>query len=132
MRLHHVAVICKSEENADRFYKDILGLSRAKTSLLHKDFSVQIFGIAEECQYIFYEDEMLAVEVFVVTQTKEKLFSFAHVCLEVENREKFLEKCEEQGVEVKRIAKGDSFVVFLFDFDGNLFEIKESSSQAPN
>ncbi len=126
MELHHVAVVCRSEEFADRFYAGILGLRRIKASLLKKELTELIFGITRECRIILYGNEMLSVEVFVTGQVQEKSASFEHICLAVKDREGLLSKCREAGLTVKEVPKGDTLVTFLTDFDGNLFEIKGS------
>ncbi|MCP4666222.1 MAG: hypothetical protein GY849_07635 [Deltaproteobacteria bacterium] len=124
MQLHHVAVVCRSEELADRFYGGILGLKRIKSSLLQKELAGLIFDMALECPFMLYGNETLFVEVFVPGRVQEKLASFEHMCLEVEDREKLLSKCRAAGLRVKEIPKGDSLLTFIADFDGNLFEIK--------
>ena len=126
MKLHHVAVICSSQENADRFYQVILGLQKIKTSPLSEDLAGQIFDIAQKCQIILYASETFAVEVFVPASFPEKRAPFVHLCLEVEDREQFVGRCQEMALPVKRIEKGDSFLTFVQDYDGNLFEIKET------
>jgi catechol 2,3-dioxygenase-like lactoylglutathione lyase family enzyme len=125
MRMHHAAVVCSSETNADRFYQGILGLQKIKSSILDEALSKQIFGRAHECHIILYGNEYFAIEVFVTTQAQERGHSFEHLCLEVEEREDFLTQCQSSDVEVKRIPKGDSLLAFIEDYDGNLFEVKE-------
>ncbi len=125
MRLHHVAVVCSSQENADRFYEGVLGLQKIKTSPLSEELGGQIFDIAQKCQIILYANETFAVEVFVAASPPEKRVPFVHLCLEVENREDFVERCQEMALPVNQITKGDSLLTFVQDFDGNLFEIKE-------
>jgi catechol 2,3-dioxygenase-like lactoylglutathione lyase family enzyme len=126
MRLHHVAVICSSQENADRFYEGVLGLQKTRTSPLSEELGRQIFNIAQKCQIILYANETFAVEVFVPASFPEKRAPFLHLCLEVENGEAFIGKCQEMALPVKRIEKGDSLLTFVQDYDGNLFEIKET------
>jgi catechol 2,3-dioxygenase-like lactoylglutathione lyase family enzyme len=125
MRLHHVGLVCSSEERADRFYEGILGLTKVKTSELIEDFTEQIFHTPQRCLMIFYGNNELAVEVFVPEEPPASNVPFAHLCLEVEDREAFLEKCQGSGLEVRRIPRGDTFLAFVSDYDGNLFEIKE-------
>jgi catechol 2,3-dioxygenase-like lactoylglutathione lyase family enzyme len=125
MILHHVAVVCRSEELADRFYRGILGLRRMKTSELHSELGERIFGIARECRFALYGNEMSSVEVFVHGEAHEKTASYAHICLEVEDREGLLSKCRSEDLTVKEIPKGDAVLTFIADFDGNLFEIKQ-------
>lgn len=125
MRLHHVAVVCSSQENADRFYGSILGLHKIKASLLSEDFAEAIFHIAQKCTVVAYGNENMVVEVFVPESPPENRAPFVHLCLEVENREEFARKCRDMALSVNRIKKEDSLLVFVADYDGNLFEVKE-------
>jgi catechol 2,3-dioxygenase-like lactoylglutathione lyase family enzyme len=93
--------------------------------MLNEPLTEQIFGRAHECKIILYGNEYFAIEVFVTARAQEKGPSFEHLCLEVEKREDFLAQCQSNGIEVKRIPKGDSLLVFIEDYDGNLFEVKE-------
>ena len=126
MRMNHAAVVCSTQETSDRFYEGILGLKKVKSFLLNSELTEQIFGIARECQIILYADETLAFEVFLDISTPKETHPFMHVCLEVEDRETFLARCHSKGVVVNRVQKGDSLLAFIEDYDGNLFEIKES------
>jgi len=128
MKLHHAAVVCSSEKNADQFYEEILKLKKVKKYILNSDLTEQIFGTPYECQIIFYSDGNLAIEVFIPTSSVEKVPRFVHLCLEVEKREQFLGRCQAMSIAVKRVQRGESFLSFIEDFDGNLFEIKEEST----
>ena len=125
MKLHHVAVVCRSQENADRFYRKILGLPEIKASLLSEDLAEAIFHVAQRCDVITYGNENMVVEVFVPASSAENRAPFVHLCVEVENREQFARKCRDMALTVNRIQKGDALLVFVADYDGNLFEIKE-------
>ncbi|MBW1689890.1 MAG: VOC family protein [Deltaproteobacteria bacterium] len=57
MRLHHVGLVCSSQERADRFYEGILGLVKIKTSELTEDVTEQIFHTSHRCLMIFYGNE---------------------------------------------------------------------------
>jgi catechol 2,3-dioxygenase-like lactoylglutathione lyase family enzyme len=128
MRLHHVGLVCSSQERADRFYEGILGLAKIKTTELTEAITERIFHSAQRCLMIFYEQEGFAVEVFVPEESPLRKATFEHLCLEVAERETFLKTCEENGLEVRRIPRGEAFLAFVADFDGNLFEIKEATS----
>ena len=119
-------MVCRSQENADRFYGGILGLRKIKSFTLSKDLTGQIFEIPRECQIILYGNDNFAAEVFVAHPAPGKVTSLVHLCLEVEDREGFLGKCQAMGLTVKRVPKGDSLLTFVHDYDGNLFEIKEA------
>ena len=125
MKLHHVAVVCRSQENADRFYNKILGLPKIKASLLSEDLAEAIFHVAQRCTVITYGNENMVIEVFVPETSAENRAPFVHLCLEVEDKEQFARKCRDLALTVNRIQKGDSLLVFVSDYDGNLFEVKE-------
>ena len=125
MKLQHVALVCGSEESADRFYRGVLGLMRIKSAVLNKDLAKKIFDTAVESQLILFGNESFAVEVFVPASVAKDKPPYSHVCLEVADRDEFLRKCEAAGLSVSRIPRGDTLLVFMEDFDGNLFEIKE-------
>jgi hypothetical protein len=46
----------------------------------------------------------------------------------VRDLEAFLERALAMGVPVIRAPKGDRWITFVQDFDGNLFEIKETAA----
>jgi catechol 2,3-dioxygenase-like lactoylglutathione lyase family enzyme len=125
MRLHHAALVASSEANADKFYEGILKLRKIKTSILESNLAVRIFEVDVECPMILYGNDDLAIEVFVSERVPSKREPFTHLCLEVEDREEFVTSCRSTGLEIKVIPKGDSYLCFARDFDGNLFEIKE-------
>ena len=127
MRLHHVAVICNSQENVDRFYRNILGLHKIKATSLSEDFAETLFSIAQKCAVVLYGNENMAIEVFVPESPTEKRASFVHLCVEVENREEFARKCQNNNLMVNRVKKADSLLIFVSDYDGNLFEVKEAA-----
>ena len=124
MRLHHVACVCSSLENASRFYEGILGLKKIKTFTLNKELAEQIFDISLECEMITYGNDHVNIEIFVVPHVHKNKAGFGHFCLQVTDREELLTTCESAGLSVKRVPKGDSVVTFITDFDGNVIEIK--------
>ncbi len=124
MRLHHAALVSSSEANADKFYEGTLKLRKIKTSVLKNDLSLKIFEIDVECPMILYGNEDFAIEVFITDRIPNEKLSLRHLCLEVEDRGKFLESCRSNGIEINLFPRGDSQICFVQDFDGNLFEIK--------
>ena len=125
MKLHHIAIVCSSIKRADRFYEGVLGLKKIKSATLDRAFGEQLFGISQECEMILYGNQNVRIEVFVTVLNPKIRMPYHHLCLEVEDRKSFVEKCEEAGLTVKRISKGDYLIIFMEDYDGNLFEIKE-------
>ncbi len=125
MKQHHVAVVCSSRERAEHFYGTILGLSLIKATSIGGELAERIFDTSDECEVIVYGNEHFSIEVFVPETAPPKAGSYAHLCLEVADKKHCADACESQGLDVRRIPRGDDSMVFVRDFDGNLFEIKE-------
>jgi catechol 2,3-dioxygenase-like lactoylglutathione lyase family enzyme len=126
MRIGHIALISSSEEKANRFYKEALGLKELRSTVIPASLSKSLFSIDQEFKVIDFGNEQIKFEVFIGNHEKAfPLRKVDHICLEVEDREAFLEKCVGMGFEVLQVPKGDSLVTFLKDGESNLFEIKE-------
>ena len=124
MFLKHVGLACSQENNADRFYKDLLGLKKSQPKTLSFDLAKAIFNLDAELQIINYMDENLHFEIFITGGAKGNLGNIDHLCLEVSDLAVFVEKCRYLNVAVSQIPKGDKILTFIRDFDGNMFEIK--------
>jgi len=124
MKINHIALIASSEEKADRFYLDLLGLKKAAAKTVEASLSLALFNLNFPLTYISYYHDDLRFEIFILPESQPQL-SPTHVCLEVNDREIFLSKCLGLGLPVKRVIKEGKEIVFIGDFDGRLFEIKE-------
>ncbi len=125
MWLNHVALVCSSEENSDRFYQDVFGLNKVSSKILSSALSKQIFDLDEEYPIINYGKGDLKFEIFISSRKDFVEKNLRHVCLEIEDRNAFIKRCEEMDVEILKVEKGESLLVFVRDYDGNIFEIKE-------
>lgn len=130
MILRHVALTCSSEENSDRFYKDLLGLKKLEPKILPSSLSRTIFNIDNELRMINYTGKAVHFEIFIAKDSKRSANPIAHVAIEIDDQEAFLKKCAELDVNVSQIPRGDRTLIFIRDFDGNLFEIKHKQSNA--
>jgi len=124
MRVKHVGLVCRSESNADRFYRDFLGLEKSERKVLPASVAQPLFGIDSDIASFYYTGAGFQVEVFIRETPGEAPSRIAHACLEVEEPDQFLAQARTLGFAVARQAKGTSFVCFLDDLDGNRFEIK--------
>ena len=124
MDLKHVALTSSSEENADAFYAELLGLTKSDPKTLPGELSKAIFDVDNELVMINYRDENVHFEIFVPGSGGGNSRQIAHTCLRVDDLEVFLEKCRGLNINVRRIPKGDKNLIFIKDFDVNLFEIK--------
>jgi len=128
MILRHVALACSSEKNSDRFYKDLLRLEKLEARSLPSSLSKAIFNVDSPLIMINYHNEEVHFEIFITANSKRGVNPIAHVCIEIDNLETFLRKCDDLKVEVSRVPRGDRILTFIRDFDGNLFEIKHRPS----
>ena len=104
----------------------MLGLEKLNSKTLPADLSKKFFNQETDYQLINYGNDSLKFEVFI-SQRKDLVENpVGHICIEVSNRDSFLKKCISNQVEVVQVPKDESLVVFIKDYDGNLFEIKEA------
>ena len=128
MLLKHVALVCSSEEKSDKFYESLLGLKKVRSKMIPSTLSKQIFNLDSEFKIIDYAVDEIHFEVFISNQKVADDKKIEHICLEVDNLEAFLNKCNDMGVKILQIPKEKGFLTFISDYDGNLFEIKTNRS----
>ena len=128
MLLKHVGLACSSEDKADIFYRDLLGLRKSEPKTLPSDLSNAIFNIDAELPLINYTGENIHFEIFIFDPIDIPPSRITHQCLEVVNMPEFIDKCRVMEVEVALIPKGEKTLTFIKDFDGNLFEITNHES----
>jgi catechol 2,3-dioxygenase-like lactoylglutathione lyase family enzyme len=126
LRIHHVALVCGSEENADRFYRDLLGFEQTRSFMVPGDLARGLFGYEGNIQTLTYLKDDTCFEVFVVDEAHPAT-PLCHVALAVENKSGFLKRCERFQIRIVEVSKGEKTVTMIQDFDGNLFEIKEAA-----
>lgn len=126
MKIHHVALVSRSEENSDRFYRGLLGFEKIRSFTVSAELAGGFFGYDSSLRAMTYVKGEVTFEVFVVKEGATIHPRLHHVGLEVEGRGRFLEKCREMQVEIMEIPKEERIITMIKDFDGNLFEIKES------
>jgi catechol 2,3-dioxygenase-like lactoylglutathione lyase family enzyme len=125
MNLNHIAIACSSFENADKFYAGILGMQKEKEFTVNKELAKKIFNTDCEYNVIVYKNENFKFEVFIDKERSKDKNNIAHICIELNNREELIEKCNKANLRMLKIPKGSSYYLFIYDYDGNLFEVKE-------
>lgn len=125
MKFVHTGLGASSEENADRFFVNILALEKSAPKVLNKEITYAIFGISEELLIINYKNENVHYEILVYNEYRAPEKQIAHSCLQVKDLINIVNKCRKTGLKVVEVPKGTGVVTFISDFDGNLFEIKE-------
>ena len=121
--LKHVALQYSDKKQADIFFSKILGLELKKTFNISNDLSYEIFGIKEEILIVVYKNENTCFEIFITDKKTES--KFEHTCIQINNKEEFIERCKKNGIKPLFVKKGEKILLFIKDFAGNLFEIKE-------
>lgn len=123
MKWIHMGLACRSEANADRFFVTVLELTKSGPKTLSGHVAEGLFGVAADLPMIKYLGDGLQFEVFIDPNREPTNDPIIHACLQVENRDRFLARCECHGVEVIRVPKGEALLTFVRDYDGNLYEI---------
>lgn len=126
MRLGHVALVCRSEPAAARFYGEFLKLTLRDTKTAPAALSRQLFGVDAEIPIANYVGDGIHFEVFFRDDPKDAPGRIAHVCIEVAEPEALFERARAMGVTVLRAPRGDRWVTFVQDEDGNRFEVKRA------
>jgi catechol 2,3-dioxygenase-like lactoylglutathione lyase family enzyme len=121
--LQHIAINYKDKQKADIFFTKVLNLKLLKSSILNPNLAKQIFNIYQQVDVFVYGNNLTIFEVFI-TQ-KEIIHIFDHICIKVNNREEFINKCKKYRLKPYQIDKEEKKLLFVKDFSGNLFEILE-------
>jgi catechol 2,3-dioxygenase-like lactoylglutathione lyase family enzyme len=124
MKALHYGLACSSEDTADRFYEKFLGLKKSEPKNIPAALCQPLFGISSDLTVINYAGGGVHFEIFIHPSPRPSCGSPTHVCLEVETLDTFIERGQAMGVPVIRVAKGDGWITFIQDYDGNLLEIK--------
>ena len=122
--LQHIALEATDSAKAALFFTEILGLTKQKSSTLSAPLGLALFGNDEEVPMEVWSDDTLCLEVFITGKPVSPLYS--HICIGVPSLTAFLEKCIGHEVTIITAKKGDKEIVFIKDFSGNLYEIKEA------
>jgi catechol 2,3-dioxygenase-like lactoylglutathione lyase family enzyme len=118
----HVALQCTDKEKAEIFFNEILGLTLIKTYELSEKLSEDIFEIKKRVNIMVYGNEKTYFEVFL---TEQQIYhSFEHICIEIKDKETFIERCIKNGINPIYVKKGEKTLLFIRDFAHNLYEIK--------
>ncbi len=124
MKLNHVALNIQSEEELIDFYQNILGFYFEYQFNMPTELADTIFEVKKQVNVFLYKREDIHLELFV--HSENTTLSFAHICMEVTDRESIAAKCEQSSypvIRIKRIDKHD--ILFVKDKVGNIFELKE-------
>ena len=106
-----------------------MGLERTEPKTLPRETAEALFGVETDLTMVYYQDENSQFELFIHPHLKSfngARGNVSHDCIQVEDKDGFVEKCEEAGCDVMRVPKGDKVLTFVRDLDGNLFEVQQA------
>ncbi len=124
MKYIHTGLAVSSEEKADRFYCDILGLEKSESRIIDRQIVRTLFGIDHELTMIHYQGGTVDFELFVQKGYKAPERQIAHTCIKVANLSDVLARCLKAGIRVVEVPKKSGNITFISDYDGNFFELK--------
>jgi hypothetical protein len=126
MKVEHIAVGYNSEEEADRFFIELLRLTKVRSKWVSVDLMKEFFGVNKECKFIIYTNNQVSFEVFITNDESKVQDIYTHYCLLVENQEMFLSKASSMGYNVVKVPRrdGDGYYLFIKDLFQNLYEVK--------
>lgn len=121
--LNHVALQCSNKEKAEIFFTKILGISKVKNFTISEGLSESIFGINKRVEVEVYDNGKTRFEVFIGQSNRTP--GYEHICIEVDNKKGFIDRCKKYGREPLIVKKEGKDLLFVRDFSNNLYEIKE-------
>ncbi len=127
MKIEHIAVAYNSEEEADKFFINLLGLKKIRSKDVTSDLMEKFFGVEKEHKFVRYGNQDSNFEVFITNDKSKAKDIFTHFCLVVENRDEFLNKVSSMGYNVVKVQRkdGNGYYLFIKDSFHNLYEIIE-------
>ena len=57
MKIEHIAVGYNSEEEADRFFIDLLGLKKIRSKSVSEDLMMKFFSVKRESKFVVYGNQ---------------------------------------------------------------------------
>lgn len=123
MKLEHIALTINHVDEIWDFYQDVLGMELIRTFTLNCELANTIFKVNHDVSVYLLKKDNLVLEVFI--SAEEKSHSFNHICISVPERELFIQNADGRNYDIVRIHREQNDLIFLSDKSGNIFEIKE-------
>ena len=125
LNLNHVALVCSDRERAHIFYTRILNMALARSFTIDPELAEKIFGISKPIDVDDYQNERFKFEVFIIDEPHRG--KYEHVCIEVPDKHALIERCRANGLEPRVIEDSprNRELLFIEDYSGNVFEVKE-------
>lgn len=123
MLLNHIALSIQNKEELTDFYQSILGFRLEYKYEIDATLSSTLFDIDKPAEVFRYSKDNLHLEFFVATE--KSIPAFAHIGIDVEDREETVKECQKAGYKVTRVVRQEKYdLLFVSDKAGNKFELK--------
>ncbi len=124
MKLNHIALSIQDKEDLIDFYQNILGFSLEYQYEINATLSSTIFDIEKPTEVHRYSKDNLHFEFFITTEKITPVF--AHIGIDVVDRETIADKCNRAGYQVIRVERKEKYdLLFVSDKAGNKLELKD-------
>ncbi len=121
--INHIGLQYPDKTKAEMFFGKVLGLPKQKEFTVPVELSRAVFGLDQSVEVIAYGDDNFKFEIFITGDQKVK--NYEHIGWPVSNKTEFIELCKNNGIEPIIAKKGEKELLFVLDFAGYLYEIKE-------
>jgi len=123
--IHHAGLTITDPSEIKNFYQDILGLEIKNEFTLKKELNQKLFGFYEDVPVTMLSNGVADIEIFVTNLPARN--NYSHLCIEVDDRDKLVEKVKKKNYPHTVIERDLYPLVFIQDSFGNCFEIKEKT-----
>ena len=121
--LNHVGLQCSERKKAEIFFTKVLQIPKIRTFEVSEELSKTIFGIKNSVEIDVYDNGKTKFEVFITKKMKDSCYE--HICIEVDSKEEFIDRCKKYNIKPLLIKKEGKDLLFVKDFSDNLYEVKE-------
>jgi catechol 2,3-dioxygenase-like lactoylglutathione lyase family enzyme len=121
--VNHIGLQYSDKAEAEIFFSKVLGFSKVREFTVPEELAEAIFGIRKSVEVVDYGDDRIKFEIFFTDQPLS--YVYEHIGLNVPNKTEFIERCKNNGIEPIIAKKGEKDLLFIKDFAGHLYEIKE-------
>jgi len=116
----------KTKDEAVKFYKNFLEMEIKKEFTLDSSLSKSLFSINDNLEIILFAKGCLKIEIMIYKNYKPKNNTVNHICLEIEDINIFIKKCDEFKIQKNFIDLPTKKLYFIKDYSDNIIEVKEN------
>jgi len=125
MLLNHIGIVNASEEQAEKFYGEFLGLEKSREYSVPAELSEQLFRQSSNIKAVVYGKDGISFEIFIYPDSVPVSPEIRHVALFVDDLTSFLDRAVRFQVEHIIGKTSEKTVHFIKDYSGNMIEVKQ-------